>query len=38
MGDLFDPQEVQRCMGIFQCAHSPADALATWRHRKDGEA
>ncbi len=38
MGDLFDPQEVRRCMGIFQCAHSPADALATWRHRKDGEA
>lgn len=38
MGDLFDPQEVRRCMGVFQCAHSPADALATWRHRKDGEA
>ncbi|MBI5672065.1 MAG: proteasome accessory factor PafA2 family protein [Nitrospirae bacterium] len=37
MGDLFDPQEVRRCMGVFQCAHSPADALATWRHRKDGE-
>lgn len=38
MGDLFDPQEVRRCMGVFQCAHSPADALATWRHRKDGDA
>ena len=38
MGDLFDPQEVRRCMSVFQCAHSPADALATWRHRKDGEA
>jgi proteasome accessory factor A len=38
LGDLFDPQEVRRCMGVFQCAHSPADALATWRHRKDGEA
>ncbi|UVT21571.1 MAG: proteasome accessory factor PafA2 family protein [Nitrospira sp.] len=35
MGDLFDPQEVRRCMNVFQRAHSPADALATWRHRKD---
>ncbi|MBH0202496.1 MAG: proteasome accessory factor PafA2 family protein [Nitrospira sp.] len=38
MGDLFDPQEVRRCMDVFQCAHSPADALAAWRYRKDGEA
>jgi proteasome accessory factor A len=38
MGDLFDPQEVRRCADIFQCAHSPADALATWSHRKDTQA
>ncbi len=38
MNDLFDPQEVRRCAGIFRGAHSPADALAAWTHRKDGEA
>ncbi len=37
MGDLFDPQEVRRCMDIFQCAHSSTDALAAWNRRKDGE-
>lgn len=37
MGDLFNPQEVRRCMDIFQHAHSPADALATWSRRKDME-
>ncbi len=37
MGDLFNPQEVRRCMDVFQYAHSPADALATWNHRKDME-
>ncbi|HRI38894.1 MAG TPA: proteasome accessory factor PafA2 family protein [Nitrospira sp.] len=35
MGDLFDPQEVRRCADIFQRAHSPADALEAWDHRKD---
>lgn len=37
MGDLFDPQEVQRCVDLFQRAPSPADALAAWSHRKDIE-
>ena len=37
MGDLFDPQDVRRCMEGFQRAHSPADALAAWSHRKDTE-
>ena len=37
MGDLFDPQEVRRCVDIFQHAGSPADALATWSHRKETE-
>jgi proteasome accessory factor A len=38
MGDLFDPQVVRRCIDVFQQAHSPADALATWSHRKDTQA
>jgi proteasome accessory factor A len=38
MADLFDPHEVRRCVDVFQRAHSPADALATWSHRKDIEA
>jgi proteasome accessory factor A len=38
MGDLFDPEEVRRCVDVFQRAHSPADALAAWNHRKDMEA
>jgi proteasome accessory factor A len=33
MGDLFDPQEVRRCMNIFRHAHSPADALAAWTQK-----
>jgi len=37
MRDLFDPQEVTRCAGIFKAAQSPADALAAWTHRKDKE-
>lgn len=37
MSDLFDPQEVGQCVGIFRSAHSPADALAAWTHRKDSE-
>ncbi len=37
MGDLFNPQEVRRCIDVFQHAHSPADALATWSHRKEME-
>ena len=37
MADLFDPQEVQRCMGVFQRAHSPADALAAWSTRKEAQ-
>lgn len=37
MRDLFDPQEVTRCAGIFKDAQSPADALAAWTHRKDKE-
>ena len=37
MGDLFDPEEVRQCRDVFQQAHSPADALATWSHRKDME-
>ncbi|MDC8448865.1 MAG: proteasome accessory factor PafA2 family protein [Nitrospira sp.] len=35
MADLFDPQEVRRCMDVFQRAHSPADALAAWSTRKE---
>lgn len=37
MRDLFNPQEVRRCMDVFQHAHSPTDALAAWSHRKDME-
>ncbi|HWV45096.1 MAG TPA: proteasome accessory factor PafA2 family protein, partial [Nitrospira sp.] len=37
MADLFDPQEVRRCVDVFQRAYSPADALAAWSHRKDTE-
>ncbi|OQW31593.1 MAG: peptidase [Nitrospira sp. SG-bin1] len=37
MGDLFEPQEVRRCIDVFTQAHSPADALATWSRRKDVE-
>jgi Pup amidohydrolase len=29
---------VRRCVDVFQRAHSPADALAAWNHRKDMEA
>lgn len=35
MCDLFDPQEVTRCVGIFKEAQSPTDALAAWTPRKD---
>lgn len=35
MRDLFDPQEVTRCIGLFKTAQSPADALAAWTHGKD---
>ena len=38
MRDLFDPQAVRQCIGIFQDASSPADALALWDRRKDGES
>ena len=38
MQDLFDPQAVRQCIGIFQAASSPADALASWNRRKDGES
>ena len=37
MQDLFDPQAVRRCIGIFQDATSPAEALASWERRKDRE-
>lgn len=30
MGDLFDPEAVQTCAGLFETAASPADALAAW--------
>ncbi|MDH4154403.1 MAG: proteasome accessory factor PafA2 family protein [Nitrospira sp.] len=35
MRDLFEPQEVTRCVGIFKDAQSSADALAAWTARKD---
>ena len=35
MSDLFDPQEVMQCSGIFMGAPSPAEAIAAWIHRKD---
>jgi proteasome accessory factor A len=37
MEDLFDPQEVRRCLNIVQRAPSPAEALAEWSRRKDTE-
>ena len=37
MRDLFDPQEVAQCVGIFKEAQSPADALTAWTPRKDRE-
>ncbi len=37
MRDLFDPQSVRRCIGIFQSASSPTDALVVWDRRKDEE-
>jgi proteasome accessory factor A len=38
MGDLFDPQDVQRCADIFQHAVSSAEALDAWNARKEGQA
>jgi Pup amidohydrolase len=35
MGDLFNPEDVQRCAAIFEAAASPADAVAAWKQRKD---
>ena len=37
MGDLFDPEAVQACAGLFETAASPADALAAWAKRKDAQ-
>lgn len=37
MCDLFDPQEVMRCAGLFKEAQSPVDALTAWTSRKDKE-
>lgn len=35
MGDLFAPDEVQRCAQIFSKASSPVDALRLWNDGKD---
>jgi len=35
MGDLFDPEDVKNCAAIFETALSPAEAVATWKQRKD---
>ncbi|HET7910158.1 MAG TPA: proteasome accessory factor PafA2 family protein, partial [Nitrospira sp.] len=35
MADLFDPDDVERCISVFENAASPADALAAWHARKD---
>ena len=38
MGDLFDPEEVKSCAAIFEAAASPAEAVATWKQRKDSSS
>jgi proteasome accessory factor A len=38
MGDLFNPDEVKACAGIFESASSPAEALAAWKERKDSRS
>jgi proteasome accessory factor A len=35
MGDLFNPDDVKACGAVFEAAQSPAEALATWKQRKD---
>lgn len=35
MGDLFKPEDVKACAGIFEEAPSPAEGLAIWKQRKD---
>ena len=35
MGDLFNPEEVKKCAAIFEAAASPADAVTSWKQRKD---
>jgi proteasome accessory factor A len=35
MGDLFAPDDVQRCTEIFSQASSPVDALTLWNDGKD---
>ena len=35
MDDLFNPEDVKICVEIFEAAASPADAVATWKQRKD---
>ena len=37
MGDLFEPEAVKACAGVFETAASPADALAAWAKRKDAQ-
>jgi Pup amidohydrolase len=38
MGDLFNPEDVKACGAIFEAAQSPAEALATWKQRKDSRS
>jgi proteasome accessory factor A len=38
MGDLFNPEEVKSCAAIFEAATSPAEAVATWKQRKDSSS
>src|SRR5215217_886666 len=35
MGDLFNPEAVKHCAEIFGAAVSPADAVDSWKQRKD---
>ena len=35
MGDLFNPEDVKICAAIFETAASPADAVTSWKQRKD---
>jgi proteasome accessory factor A len=37
MGDLFDPEAVKACAGLFETAESPAEALSAWAKRKESE-
>jgi proteasome accessory factor A len=38
MDDLFEPDEVHRCLAVFEAAASPMDALNTWNGRKDSQS